>query len=137
MNINELKRGMKITFRNGFEYIVKSYDGRTLRFFDGSSCSDFNLDLSHRHDREGDIVKVEDLDENGNYQEIYKRATNKYHLKPVGINLVGDVFVYNTITNKWFNGPREEYGNYRTKFTFREMEELGVEVKYFLLELVE
>ena len=77
MKLQDLKRGMRCTFRNGIKFIYNDHDDEYIYYLGKGSdyCKKVGScreNLKHKRDKGFDIVRVDDVTLNG-YKTIWKR----------------------------------------------------------------
>lgn len=140
MKIQELRRGMRCTNREGDVYVIDSvrfdWDNTAWRIdFIGDSKYGYGAvigmkeDLRVRHGyTELDIVKIEDIGIDG-YKTIWERPEEKFYLRLPDVysqNLFAKSNYLNYVVNdnRYVFDGKEETGYYKTQFTQEEIDGL-------------
>ena len=130
MKLQDLKRGMRCTLRNGTNKIIDTVciepnrveclpnkQGVKATYFS------FNEYLYHKDTSDLDIVKVEDITLDG-YEVIWERKEEKFYLKlPRGYSN-SLVLNYGCLSERFYFDSRDEGSHRKTQFTKEEIEEL-------------
>lgn len=142
MELKDLKRGMRVTFRNGdvrvIDYSVYDFDGYyKIICIINMVTTGFTLKMNNIYSYY-DIVEIEDLSGKGDYYTIWKREEPKFYIKPKGMDMRSGVCMnLNIETNKWFSCFSDGEDKYfKSQFTIEEMIELGLDPDNFDKELV-
>lgn len=95
MNKSDLKDGMVVTIRGGQQCILIERNLFKNNFTLNSTLFDYNEDLTHKKNKNNDIVKVFDI---GKLKELWKREEVDWSKVPVGTKVkVSDDEI------EWFN----------------------------------
>lgn len=95
MNKSDLKDGMVVTIRGGQQCILIERNLFKNNFTLNSTLFDYNEDLTHKKNKNNDIVKVFDI---GKLKELWKREEVDWDKVPVGTKVkVSDDEI------EWFN----------------------------------
>lgn len=137
MNMKEIKRGMRITFVNGTVVIAKEFseDGTlitpvTNQVFPKKDCT-----IKER--RGWEVALVEDLDDYGEYYEIYRRkAPREYYFTPKEMTMDYDEVLCIEKSGKWGLTFKGDFTTENT-FTLEEFAELGLDANNFDKQLVQ
>ena len=81
MNKSDLKDGMVVTIRGGQQCILIERNLFKNNFTLNSTLFDYNEDLTHKKNKNNDIVKVFDI---GKLKELWKREEVDWDKVPVG-----------------------------------------------------
>ena len=129
MRLEDLKRGMRCTCRNGIEFIISSTNNREIEYLDrkhGGADGVYNIngDLTHSFFEDLDIMKVEDITLDG-YKTIWERKEEKFYLRiPNTETNDFDIYLnYDKANDTYFISDNEEdiFGNVQTQFTEEEI----------------
>lgn len=134
MKLKDLKRGMRCTFRNGTNKIIDTVriePSRVDCLPDKQGCKatyfSFNEDLISNINLGLDIMKVEDITENG-YETIWEREEERYYLRiPNSQSSDYTIYLnYNIRGGTYFISNNEEMleEGFKTQFTEEEIEYL-------------
>lgn len=128
MRLEDLKRGMKCTYRNGVAFIVSSTNNREIEYLDRKhdgvdGIYNINGDLTHEYNKNLDIMKVEDITLDG-YKTIWEREEDKYYLKLPSEYHYDSFLNYSRINRRYYFFDKNEDENYKTQFTLDEIDNL-------------
>lgn len=85
MNKSDLKDGMVVTIRGGQQCILIERNLFKNNFTLNSTLFDYNEDLTHKKNKNNDIVKVFDI---GKLKELWKREEIDWNKVPVGTKVL-------------------------------------------------
>lgn len=131
MKLNELKRGMRITLRQKDVEVIDAITDGKVYLIDGAVIKPTD-DLKNEIGAAFDIIRVEDLDNRGNYHEIYTREEPKFWVKPKGMFLgPGKILGRSIKSGYWETADGMCTDEYKIEFTKNELEKYGVDEKHF------
>ena len=129
MKLKDLKRGMRCTYRNGDTFTVSHMENGAIYYLFARNGFFTNTvlqeDLTHMRFSSLDVVKVEDITENG-YETIWEREEEKYYLK-LPFPLLGfkaAYLYYNKVTEQYFidDADRLMGKHEQNRFTLEEID---------------